>query len=408
MKIAITAAIFFCTTELAQSDKTRLRGRNLDEFDLWTEEGNEFDVWPDGGTEPPLSFDSPGTSQSFIPLQLGPDGVPPPVSENDIFRGFKLDVADGESNMKDHVFTGDVEDVTFIHSYSYSETILSSEQLFDTMNVGGSLSVSYGPTISGTGAGNFLQENVSSKNQVSFLYRSIFTAYSKKAKVNTIRQDGLSVAGKGTKFIESIIYGAQLDVRYTITSEEEIDARKIGAELEGEVGGLGSLSVEFEGMFNQTEGEKSSRFNMQIESKASGVSFPLPPTLDYKGFGEMNNLISEFNDEYKALFERVGNGETVNQQNVVNGLTPIGISLGDVADYTSDLDRLDSLELDQRLEGLKDVLFHAVEWKGRLDRAKETVIYIYGGHPRDRVIHFETYKNVVEEYEAMSNNQIDA
>ena len=45
------------------------------------------------------------TASSFIPLSLGPD-FQSPYSDGDILRGFKLNIAEGESPLRQHVFGG--------------------------------------------------------------------------------------------------------------------------------------------------------------------------------------------------------------------------------------------------------------------------------------------------------------
>lgn len=252
------------------------------------------------------------SDNSFIPLQLGPKGVPPPISGDDIFRGYKLDVADGENPLKSYVFEGETEAVPFVHTFGIAKVLTSSRDVVDSMDINGALSVSYGPMISGSGAGSFMQDFVSSKNQISFMYRIVHTAFARKAKVDTIRPIG-NFAGRGTRFIESVIYGAQLDVRYTITTEEEVDFREIQADLEGKIG-VGPLSVEFRANFESEEGERQATHSMKIEAKASGVNFPVPPTLSFENYTLMNERIMEFNDEYETLFLNIANQDTVDKK----------------------------------------------------------------------------------------------
>ena len=77
------------------------------------------------------------------------------------------------------------------------------------MEIEESLSVSYGPLISGSGAGSYLKDKVKSKRQISVLYRTLRAAYTKGVNVRTLKPvDGLDTLSTdeiaemyGSKFI---------------------------------------------------------------------------------------------------------------------------------------------------------------------------------------------------------------
>lgn len=348
-----------------------------------------------------------GGSQLFVPLQLGPDGVPFALSVNDLFRGYKLDTAEGESSLKSAVFTGQTEDVPFVHTYGSSKVVQTSQELMNTFGVEGALSVSYAPMISGQGAVQFLKKYVKTRNQVSLLYRVTHTAFSRKAKIQTMQLNG-SPVGKGTRFIESIIYGAQLDIRFTISSDRDVNVLEIETELQGKIG-VAPLSGGFLANFVVKDGETKARYTMEIETKASGVNFPVPPTLSYENFNQTNTLIQQFNTAYQGLFNSLAGLTTVDAQtNVLRQLTPIGFTLGQIADYTDSLNLFSSLALERRLQDFSTIFLKALQWQATLERALEVAEAEYGADAALRTNYFRAYETNVVDYQSKLNAQIAA
>jgi hypothetical protein len=233
-------------------------------------------------------------SSSFIPLSLGPD-FQIPFSDDDILRGFKVNIADGENPLKQRAFEGTVRAIPFVTSYTKSQVIKSEAELADMMEISGSLGVSYGPLISGEGSGKFVKNKVVTNRQTSVLYRTRRVAYAKAVDISTITavDDMALMSGDeiaevyGTKFITQMVYGAQLDVIFTVTASENIDIQEIEAELEGRIG-VGPLKIEFEAKFHKQTGESRSALELSIVAQASGVDFPTPAN---PSFDQVNDLI---------------------------------------------------------------------------------------------------------------------
>lgn len=123
------------------------------------------------------------------------------------------------------------------------------------VGISGSLSISYGP-LSGSGSGSYLKDRVLSKYTATVVYTSHYTAYAHSVKVDAITigpalatLDASLLANQyGTKFVDQVIYGATLDVAFTITSKEELDFKGSEAKIKGKVG-IGPLSVSFTARF---------------------------------------------------------------------------------------------------------------------------------------------------------------
>merc|ERR1719410_3214872 len=105
------------------------------------------------------------------------------------------------------------------------------------MEVGGSLSISYGP-MSVEGSGRYLDDTLSSSKKMNLIYRCRHNAFFNRLKLGSLQMNDYNqkkYAGKndeliedlGTKFVSTIIYGAQLDIVFTVTSEDHIDRNEI-------------------------------------------------------------------------------------------------------------------------------------------------------------------------------------
>ena len=352
------------------------------------------------------------SSSNFVPLSLGPD-FQSPFSETDILRGFKLNINEGESAIRPKIFEGNVKPIPFKTEFGESAIIKSTKELTDMLEIEGSLSVSYGPMISGSGSGRYLDSKVNSKRSATILYRTRRVAYARSVDATTIRPaDGVDLSRLrpdeisevyGTKFIDQMLYGAQLDVILTVTSTEDIDLREIEAELEGKIG-VGPLSVGFSARFSQTEGSAESVGSISIQAQASGVNFNTPPN---PTFNETNQLIRDFNNRYSELIDQLGEGDTIDEEdNVLNELSPVGFTVSSIADYTDKLDALDLAVLDSKMEDLRDVFFSALFWKSRLQAARDIQEEIFSD-PRDREEIFQPYSNSVDLVLSRLDDKVD-
>lgn len=337
------------------------------------------------------------TANNFVPLALGPD-FNYPISADDILRGYKINTAEGETPFKGHIFTGEVSPIAYTDTFGKSAVIKSTNELTEMLEISGSLSVSYGPAISGEGSGSYLNNKVASKRQATILYRTRRAAYARAVNVATLQPlQGFTALSPsaladvyGTKFIDRIVYGAQLDVLFTVTASEDIDLQEIEAELRGKIG-VGPLSVSFEAKFSQTTGSAQSAYTMTIEASATGVDFSVPPN---PTFNQTNDLINDFNAKYDELRTAVSDGETVDlEKNVLNQLSPVGFTLSSIADYTTALNELEVAALDSKMQDLRSVFYSALFTKAQLIVAAETQAAIYSD-PRERDEIFDPYSQI--------------
>jgi hypothetical protein len=261
---------------------------------------------------------------TVIPFGIGFSNLDAAVSDQDLLRGFKLNTfSSSEPAMRGQVFdpTCDAAQIITVPKVKQSTkmTLVSdSKDTNEAMEIEGKLSVAYGPMISGEGAGSFMKKFASSRKEVKFVYRSRRTAFARRPQgpINMLRPsdyvlnlqtDFDTIYGNyGTFFINQIIYGAQIEIVYTISSESVMDQQEIEAELQGSVG-VGVLSVDFEARFDQKKTSEEKRLKMSIEynilgaevdGDASGVIDG--ETIGAQGaFGTMFDIINQFQADYK-------------------------------------------------------------------------------------------------------------
>lgn len=122
---------------------------------------------------------------SLIPIKIG--SFHKTISDKDLGRGFKLNIAEGKDTFKEHVFKkGQIEEQPSTTTDVISTIIKDSESLQDSMGIKGNLSVSYGPLISGEGSGNYLKSCMTTTKKVTLIYRSRHTAYFKRLQPGTL------------------------------------------------------------------------------------------------------------------------------------------------------------------------------------------------------------------------------
>eukprot|EP00565_Helicotheca_tamesis_P006194 CAMPEP_0185724440 /NCGR_PEP_ID=MMETSP1171-20130828/921_1 /TAXON_ID=374046 /ORGANISM="Helicotheca tamensis, Strain CCMP826" /LENGTH=787 /DNA_ID=CAMNT_0028392291 /DNA_START=15 /DNA_END=2378 /DNA_ORIENTATION=+ len=348
---------------------------------------------------------------TVVPVAIGPEWQIP-FGKSSLGRGFKLNVDETENPFRDIVFEGEVEALPFQTSYARSEIIKRSDELQRMMGIEGRLAVSYGPMISGEGAGRFLENMVSSKKSVSVVYSSRNTAYAKSLVHSSLVQhqdiDDLDSNGiaevVGTKFIDQIIYGSQLDIIFTVTATKEIDLQEIEAELKGKIG-VGPFSLEFSAKFERSEGEERAELELLIDVRAVGVTHHIPgnPTFD-----QVNQIIIDFGEEYKNLLDELGEHGTIDEeQHVLKQLSPVGFTLSSIADYKDELNKFEAAQLDSRMEDLTDRCWDAFLLKSELKKSLDEAEQTYCDDPRLCEEEFVPYYEVVQDYVSRLSDKID-
>jgi len=327
----------------------------------------------------------------LVPLKIG--SFHQPMSQNDLGRGFKLNVAPGEDSFKKKVFDGTLEIQPMTTSTTVSTVIKDSKSLEESMEIGGRLAVSYGPTISGEGSGNYLDKSVSSTRQVTVVYRSRHTAFFKRLQPSTLTptQDATDIISQpqaladnfGTQFVDTIVYGAQLDVSFTVKASKDIDIEEIEAELKGRIG-TGALNIEFAAKFKKQDGQERAAYNMNIAAEATGVLVTIPANPDFE---TVDKIIDDFNIEYTTKFEDF----KIEDIPLLEQIEPVGFMLSATADRIDTLNKMEVAVLEDRMEKLGRSFSDTMLWKAKLNLIDRDLKTRYESNHKLRVEMYHPY-----------------
>ena len=282
-----------------------------------------------------------GLTGTTLATRVGQDFAPS-FSKQDIYKGIKTNIGKDNGILMPKLFEYNPDN--FINevnqnSYAHSVIIQDSADIQDALDISGSLSVSYGPC-SGSGAGEYLSKNSATKNSVTVLFKQWFTLYSTRpnnsykvvdAVEDLIKEENYAAIASqyGTRFIDQIIYGAQLDMKFTVTSESDVDVDEIDANLRGSIGEA-PLSLDFEGKFQKSSSSSEAQYRMEIEASAIGVDLPVLPN---PSFNQTLQIIANFTAAYEELRHYIDEHGIDETSTVTKQLTPVAVSIIDTSEF---------------------------------------------------------------------------
>jgi hypothetical protein len=252
--------------------------------------------------------------------------------------------------------------------------------------------------ISGEGSGNYLKSCMTTTKKVTLIYRSRHTAYFKRLQPGTLEttQSANKMIHRptelaqtyGTRFISSIVYGAQLDVAFTVTSSEDINVQEMEAELKGKIG-VGPLSVGFKAKFEKKTGAEKALYNMAITAKAIGVKLDVPanPT-----FEQVAYIINNFNEKYDVKFKNHGNKNT----ELLQQLEPVGFMTSSIADSIETLSKEEIAVVEDKMKDLGKAFSETMYWKAKLDVINTNLKQCYEKDHKLRAEMYDPYYHELE------------
>jgi len=331
-------------------------------------------------------------ASSYVPLSIGPD-FQAGFGEDAISSGLKLNINDGESLLRGKIFEGTVDVLSFKTSNQKTVLIEDLKSLEEYMDIGGGLGISYGPMCCGE-ASNYLK-NKASPYEATVAYRYQRVAYAKKFNqldlVEELRYSDLdadTIAEEyGTKFIDQMNYGAQLDVEITFKSRNKKSIDKIKSELKDNTN-LKVIQAKFESNFGLNE-----KVGIAIKTKVSGLNFllPLNPNIEQITVAK-DRLDNHFNSE-------------VEQQNLL-AFSPIEFSVASISDHIESLPRNENSRLESNMNDVRKVLYSALFFKQTLIEIRKEQESIYSD-PRDKAILFNRYSQEVEKVVQLLGKKIE-
>jgi hypothetical protein len=316
------------------------------------------------------------SGKTVIPIGIG-QGFAQFITDNDLMRGFKTNVPRGNNPLQPKVFDGTAFNAPASNVKTYSRIIQNSEDIKDYLSIEGSLSISYG-IASGSVSGNFLENKIKKSNSVTIVYRDWRVAYQKTVSdltpVNAVQGLRLDeIADRyGTKFVDTIYYGAQLEVEYELSSSENSEKMDIGGEIKGKIESA-ILKGDLQVAANVLKEESAKAYSMQVRAKSIGVNLNIPgnPSLD-----NMVQIINDFQDEYTRLIDDIRQLDNVDgDSNVLNRIAPVAFSLDTISSYIPKLNAEQTALLDSRMDAVGemfyDTLYQDLQIKNMLGIQKE-------------------------------------
>ena len=323
-------------------------------------------------------------------------------TDHEIFRGFKLNVIEGESSFKPHIFDGELLKFESKEEYSCQIMMNDIDSVNKIIDAYGSATVSF-VLLSGSAQNiHYLQEKVSVKNQKVFVYKKRFVAYSKHVDVSTLTPasneiyflDTDEIADMyGTKFVQSIGYGAQIELFYTFKSSKEIEIKEVEGDVVVSIG-ICPICISFTIKFKDFEGfPEQSEFTVESKVNIIGLDMYTPPNPTYE---ETMIIIKDFNALYEKKYQeqKVLNFENSNE---LNGFSPVTFSLGSIADYLpGKITSTETTILNDRMERMNNVLSFSLGLIAQLEAIRKTQKVKYASNPKDRVEIFDPYDLAVD------------
>jgi len=352
-------------------------------------------------------------TSSFYPLKIG-QSFQKAYSDDDIFRGFKLN-GDEEDPRKDKVFNGTVKIIPFASTFDKATFIKDYNDVENSMGIGGSLSITY-KMVTGTASAKYFQKTASTKNSQTIKYQLRRVAYAKMVEIDSLTPndevnafantgDLDELADKyGTKFVDQILYGAQLDLDFSFSSNDEKDIFEISAELEGEIN-LKAIQIAFDAQFDLNSTEVNRNFRVDITASTSGIAdFSIPANPD---FTEVIAAIDTFQNDYKKLVQEAKKLEQAGKlENVFTKFSPVGFSVSSIADYLPKLNKMEAAALENKMEHVADVYFSTLFLKDQLKSTRDAQNVIYTD-PRDKTSWFNPYADEVDRVVKLLDEKLD-
>lgn len=308
------------------------------------------------------------------------DSFDRPMSDRDLLCGFKVNTLVGESPYKQRVF--EAQRILRPVKYSYTKESIFEEldDYLELTNFAASvkLSLFFFPFVSMSGTVNYFRQRTSTKYKKTFLFQIHQVAYSKTIDETTIRivEDAEELEGDeladqyGTQFVESIDYGAALQIRHTITASEEINVEKLDVGIRVTIG---LFCFTFTINFKNHKQDPPQRYKVNTESDISVIGIHLLPpqnptynqTVDF-----INEFLETYNDTYNAhkakkiLFEE---NEDNGDPNILSQFSPVAFTLQSIATYSNNkFDYSDISIFNDRMKDVNDVLVSALYYKSEL------------------------------------------
>jgi len=325
----------------------------------------------------------------------------------DLLSGFKLN-NDGNP-YKDNVFVFNKTQIKV--SYNPKQTsktkyIQTTEDLEKFMEIETSVKGRYG-FVSFSASARYIQENLSSLQQIVIRHQTRRYAYS--TELDLVRyeleptewvQSNLpdDIAEKyGTSFITKIIWGAQLDVKYSFLSSYQSNVFDIAAEAGLDID-KGGFKLETKADFKLFQNRTKSSLQLRIETDSIGGNHKCPSTPSFTDV--IFDCIDDFNESFTALMEEMQKKGNIDLDDVNNNFVPVAFVIGDIDEHINQRFKKEELEiLSDMMSNLGRMFYETIGLKAQLESKVDLQKRLF-----DSSAHY--LSTIIEPYEDETNRML--
>lgn len=212
-------------------------------------------------------------------LWMSAEWMSEPLSRAHLGRGFKVNTAVGEDCMKKQIFQ--TTDSTTIklgqpQTKEFFE-VMNCDKGSDYAGVPTNLGMSYGPLTTADRAGEFWRETMLTTRRSVLCYRKQHICAHSRLGNPLLQRTTWDLDLDGTMFVSQIMWGAQLDVKLIVESEEPEDLSKIMSMMKTQLR-TNKVNPNFASKFDSDQSSSGRKYMINILVAAAGVTLVIPDT----------------------------------------------------------------------------------------------------------------------------------
>lgn len=370
MKLSLSSIILMALSLNNDATARNLRGSSSDKHNHVERTLSKLTLGSSGGMNP------------VLPIKAGMEPTAP-ITKLNLYQGIKTNINSDGTILRPKLFQYNEDDIirTFSNrqTYEFNTVIQKQSDINDAIGIDGSLSVATGP-VSGSGAGNYLSSHSATKNSVTFLYTVRHQVYSELPNENAYKpvhvvstminnnQYHELAEHYGTSFINSIIFGMQLDIKFTISSESDVDAEDIQAHIAANIGSGKGMTGDIAAKFNSTKTSKHELYTMTIEATSMGTNIFVPAN---PSFEEVGGIVDQFNGHFNSTIRQIRKiGINEASKNITGALAAVAVGYADTSTYLPQLNADDHAKIERRLISNAKTMQSTILAMGQLEAQK--------------------------------------
>jgi len=333
------------------------------------------------------------------------------ISLDDLGKGFKLNTKATESPLNRLLFLTQKSKMIANKGTYIDQRMMNNEaDLSKTLDVGGEVSVGFGPVAVGAGF-DYATSNASTKTSTTFLYVNRQSHFALtpmnpnnletvQSVQNYIRDQKYEAIYEefGTKYVSQLLYGAQLNIAITVTSETSLDSDDIAAELSTGIK-AGGVSVDLSAKFAKSDTTGKSSYNMHITIESIGVNVKANTITSFGDFPQVKDVIDQFDKDYNAILIKLSELSGEEKETYLREqLTPVAITIEDTHNAIIELSQDQASALSARMNKLSEANIDLQLSMGKLMSVQTILADKFNHNPKGKGIFYYPWE---DEYKAV-------